>query len=286
MNVRRLKKRHWLPISFGLGLLVGYLHIAFGGFSPARSVTPSQFESMLLSPPLKVGNNFVRDVTIFPAKDGSNMVRFEVLTATAKPGEWEYIPRQMEAPIPYPPTANAPSTMVLSGADYTVVAYLKSLKQRMPKISYAFAWWASPAMTLGLWTTGSVLVVGLLFPMLVSLLIDSGFGAKTADRAYDLDRFVSEKCTDGIQPAGNDQSQLDQVISGLEEQLGRSSKTTAESKTQATSMSNSAPVSLATEDNSERIAPADQNTEEHFQGDFYPTALSTSKPRSASQTQT
>jgi len=143
---------------------------------------PGFFDSMVVHPP-------VRD-----APDGNWVTgvfhRKPDLTADGKieiPG-YKFLYR---APAPYVPKPNyllqpAPGLVADPKFDDTKAAeqfptikeYLDLLKAKYPtaNLPYAFAWYEVPRMVLLLWTGGTLLLVGGVWPVVLSLLTGAGFG--------------------------------------------------------------------------------------------------------------
>jgi len=212
----------------------------------------------------------LRNLVVYPphpAKnegDGKTTARQIVTGETASEshhdGHAVYVPFVMFSPIPF----DYNSKVGLPGADYSVRDLLDhrlEIGQRMTP--YRFAWWATTPMTIALWGGGSVVVIGGIWPMFITLLT-GGFGGKQkASALYDLDRFKSE--------ANQPQTTGMGTFAAGDDELQEASP----QPTQA-----SAPATVKKLD-TETLAPLHGRTDgpHHYQGEFYPVERAKTPPK-------
>ena len=273
MGLEDLKRWHWVLIGLLLGAALGYARVWLGDARPpAERVYVSQewFEQELRKPPESGLEAFPRVKDIEVRRDGGDngghVVSMQVLLRQDKHGlEWDYRGRVFRsAGAPYKPliaAAGAPP-----GPDYTVLDYLRDVSRADARVTFRYVWWDGPIATVALWTAGTVLVVGGVWPTVVSLLVGAGFGrAGTADSAYDLGRFKGETprpatASVGVSGMGPDGS----GAMGPDEDLvttGPPADTTPVAPVRA--LDGLEPVAAA---------PQGQQEEKDYRGEFYPVA--------------
>jgi len=75
----------------------------------------------------------------------------------------------------------------------TASDFLAAVKTIHPDVTYRYAWWRSPHYAYQLWTGGSVLIIGIIWPTLIQMMIKGGLGRPPrATDEYDLSRFKGE----------------------------------------------------------------------------------------------
>src|SRR5665213_75594 len=74
--------------------------------------------------------------------------------------------------------------------NYTVLDYLAFAKARDPRIGYRYAWWMGRGAILTIGAVGGLVVIGGIWPTVLSLLTGAGFGRLPREKeVYDLSRF-------------------------------------------------------------------------------------------------
>lgn len=111
--------------------------------------------------------------------------------------------------------------------DGSVMTYLQRLQGTEKKFQsdFHFAWWETRPATLALWTTGSFILIGCLWPLLVRVIVGAGFGpVRKAKTDYDLDRFKEVKSKPVVVkqgPTQDDEKKLSDLTAAMEEKLAK-----------------------------------------------------------------
>jgi hypothetical protein len=156
MNALRFTRWRWMLAGLAAGALLSFL---WRGADPAeglRSLSSAQFEKELMGAPLKSGAPFIRDVLVYPAADGANLVTFQRLVP-AREG-MTYVPACVIASIPYH-----------AGSDATIGAFLDRTAAKHPGAGYRYAWWATPWLSYAFWIGSALLVIGGGCPLLIGM---------------------------------------------------------------------------------------------------------------------
>jgi hypothetical protein len=199
MRVAALNRWHWVVIALAVGLTCG------GVWQSARNdlddgldrygallTSQRRFETALVS--RAEGLPMFKDIRVYPYRTRAAGGRREVVYVVA--GQyWDgrpvahdgkyiarYVPTCYLAATPYTPVgeppapdasgANAPATPGRQFA--TVLDYLADLRTTRG-VAYRYAWWWWAAEPLFLWTVGSLVLIGGLWPTLVNLLAYGSF---------------------------------------------------------------------------------------------------------------
>jgi hypothetical protein len=156
MNAARSNRWRWMLA----GLLAGgLLSLAWRSGSPGegrRSLSIAQFEKELMRQPLKSGAPFIRDVIVYPATEGANLVTFQRLVPSRE--GMSYVPACVVATIPYH-----------AESDQTIRAFLDRTAMKHPAVGYRYAWWATPWLSLGFWVAIAIVVIGRGCPLLIGM---------------------------------------------------------------------------------------------------------------------
>lgn len=104
---------------------------------------------------------------------------------------------------------------------YTVVDFLNDVRQRNTKLAFSYRSSWEPRRAYLYWTVGSLVAVGVAWPLLLKLLIGTGFGRAPAEPEYDLNRFKGglDRAKVVKPPPPDAEEQLEQHIKAFEEQL-------------------------------------------------------------------
>ncbi len=290
-DIEQVKRWHWIVIGLLLGLSLGYAYAASeaDGFTRGRTqISPMNFEQALHQRP-KQGKPWLTDIVVYPRRDGQ-LVQMNMLTNEDKtnsgPGEWVYRPYEMYAPKPYKPymtpqgrwpwrnnaQRQAPSP------DYTVLSYLQDVAKNNNRMSFRYGWWKEPRVTGALWTLGSVVVVGGIWPTVLKLLIGAGFGRKKEPEAeYDLDRFKSEEAAKAPVASAADDTKLRSRVEEIEQEL-MSNLRTAQAGGADQEGETAAPIrTLSAGPLAGGTIGAAPEKDRNYKGEFYPVAHPSTK---------
>jgi hypothetical protein len=157
----------------------------------------------------------------------------------------------------------------------TVMDYLSEVKARYPYVPYRFAWWRQPKAVWTIWCGSSILLIGVIWPILLQLLIKGGFG-RDIDAGVDLSKYGrGRKEEPKPEKAGITADDLAQM-KALEEKLMASlaaGKTDEDRQEEELEKQAAAAVAVKQlKGGTLETAPAaTQAAEEHeFRGEFYP----------------
>lgn len=189
MQIEDFKRWHWAVIGLAVGLLFG-LVFRLAGVEHNPEVPQARNAPGLLSlavmPDFKTGRPIVDDLVIHPLS--SEDARAQLVTFRMRQvyrlgdgttiTQWE--PRKVWTEVPH-------NAQHATFGDYVTSLKNKGLLEGAP---IQFAWWQQPMWGVLLYTLLGLLVIGGIWPAVLSALIGAGFGTKKeAKNDYDLDRF-------------------------------------------------------------------------------------------------
>ncbi len=169
----------------------------------------------------------------------------------------------------------------LTDPTYTVLDYLKEAAPGGQVPHYRFAWWVQPRATMALWAVGAVLLLGGIWPSVLTLLTGAGFGRPVPEADYDLDRFKGEpKPVVAATPANTLTDEDQEELAALEERIMAGLSADGELPDQNIPMTpTSAPstprmLTAAPEkpidEQEQPVAPTRSENHPAYQGEFYP----------------
>lgn len=196
MRAEDLSRTHWVIVGLLLGLVFSYVRLHIGQPDPTQTHTLANLERGLREPAIRGSDGedypWITNVLVYPpepiAADGAVsespqnlvLVTFDVQSAADK--QWQWTPAAIHLREPL-----VPPTRRVSGTDLTVRAYLDALGEETGKGRvYRYAWWAEPKWVYITWTAMSMLLVGGVWPLALSLLIGAGFGQRSEERKPSL----------------------------------------------------------------------------------------------------
>jgi hypothetical protein len=220
MHVQDLKRWHWVAIALVVGLALSYVWTSVEPSIP-RTMAPRTFEQLLVTPP-EQGRPWIANLTVHPPDEGVYIVTGEELTTQQGSKNGLYKPFQIVTRTPYVP-GGAGRAPAASGSNETILTYLDRVAAQHPHVRYRYAWERKPMWVYTFWTVGSLLLIGGVWPSLVSLLTGGGLGLTRDkdDNGYDLSRFSSTPEAGTAKPAATTAgaSQLASVEAELEQKL-------------------------------------------------------------------
>jgi hypothetical protein len=280
MDIQDFKRWHWIVISVVVGLVLAYTRTSMEPPRGPRSTKPPQFEAELIRPPLKSGESFVKNLTIYPPINGVYPVQFDLLVPTKDNKAWTYTPWYMDAETPYPAVVYSTGIREINGHPYTILDHLEHMQKTHPEnnIKFAFAWWATTQWVYILWTAGSVVLIGGIWPTILNLLLGAGFGPEKKDEdAYDLERFGKGK-TQGHEPVStkrevtaDDHAQMAELQSKLEQNLGGFGMQTDGERAVGTAVAATTVKKLDSKP-LEAVEIKKEEDDKDYKGEFYPVA--------------
>jgi hypothetical protein len=181
MDVENLKRWHWILLGSVVGLLATGARLAMlrqGSGRGDRTTSLYKFMDRVVRPPGPDGLPPVRNIVVYPEirlpganNERSSLVTCEILErASGKPVYKKY--------ACYTP-AGAATSSGPSVNGFAVREFLDATQQTYRHIHYRTAWWATPPMIIAIWGGGSLVLVGGVWPLMLSVLSRNGFGRKT-----------------------------------------------------------------------------------------------------------
>ena len=196
MRAEDLSRTHWVIVGLLLGLVFSYVRLHIGQPDPSQTHSLANLEREFFKPPTHGTDDkdypWVTNLLVYPPEpipaDGSAssspqnlvLVTFDVRSAAEKQWQWTPAAIHVREPLVAP-------TRRIGGADLTVRTYLDALGEETGKGRiYRYAWWAEPKWVYATWTAMSMLMVGGVWPMALSLLIGAGFGQRSDEKKPSL----------------------------------------------------------------------------------------------------
>jgi len=268
MNVQDLKRWHWLVISVVVGLALSYVWSSVEWDENLPTIGQRDFEAGLVIKFPTQGH--LDNVTVMPPQDGKYKVVAEQVRNTKTPGMVEFRPVAFMAATPY-------VAGQWRGGDEehpNVREYLKKAQSATPEIQFKYAWYRETWAIYTLWTGAAVLLIGGVWPSVVSLMVGAGLGLSREEKGpdYDLDRFKSEapKAGGRREPTPEEIAHMRQLEEELERKLEaqRLGMPIPEDEPQPAT-SAAAPRKL--DGGPLETVAADKPAEDHeYKGEFYP----------------
>jgi hypothetical protein len=252
--IQSIKRWQWIAMSLALGLVLSLLQRmprenwagAYG-----ESLTQRQFEDALVREYQAVRH--FRDLIVYPEQVqdvGGARKTVHIVAGKYFGGRLEmrngqqcaiWRPRCYIAEVPYQPMneRSAPAAAVrgflslLTGSpgramprppaadpNQTVLTYLNSLKEQ--GVRYRYAWWRDPRWATALWTGGSVVLIGLIWPTIVNLLVYGSIFRPREEKGIDLSKVRSTSAPAATRPGMTEQdlAAVARLESELESKLG------------------------------------------------------------------
>ncbi|MGN6503922.1 MAG: hypothetical protein ACTHM6_00010 [Tepidisphaeraceae bacterium] len=280
MAFQRWRWWQWMAVAIVVGGLLGFVfNMQDVDDASIQSVSPGQFIRKLQFR-TDQGKPIVTDIRVSPAmKDAAghvvNAVTFWELQKKKTTGTWEPVREwRFYAGVPFYTRAPRP--------DYSILDFLAEKKKDIPALDYSTRWWQVPRTMYLLCIGGSVLVIGVLWPMLLRALVRAGLGApEEVDAGIDLSR-VSSSSEDIPIPtraavSEEDRGKLDALNAALESNVAGmtigdskpaepASAAEVAKQEQAIRELPNAPLEHAP------AAAAPKPTDDDYKGEYYPVA--------------
>jgi hypothetical protein len=189
MQVQDFKRWHWLVIALGVGLALSYVWSSVEWDENLPTIGQREFEAGLTIAYPTQGH--LENVTVMPlGVDGAFKVVAEQVRNTKTPGVIDLRPVAFRADVPY-----KAGMWRGEGEEHpNVLEFLKKTKEVTPEVKFRYAWYRETWAIFMLWTGASVLLIGGVWPSVVSLMVGAGLGLQREEKGpdYDLSRFKSE----------------------------------------------------------------------------------------------
>lgn len=218
MAIQRVRLWQWIVIAVAVGGVLGMFLISADDFGNAGTLQATTFYQRLHAK-TDDGQPVIHDIVIYPAIQSANGRRVQRVTFMERrrnrdTNQWDDLPGDTVAEIPY--------RKDISDPDNRIGDFLKQRKEVMPELDYRFAWWRISGVEpvegtqaslvrgnipfdrelrwwqypRGAWIvlmTSSVLLIGLVWPLMIRGLVKLGFGLpeETQDTGVDLSKVSS-----------------------------------------------------------------------------------------------
>jgi hypothetical protein len=193
MGIEDFKRWHWIAIAVVVGLALGYV---WNNIESAnlRNSGHEQFVRLLGQKDEK-GKPIISRITIHPAEPNFEGKLINKVTyakrMNRRDGKGQEVVREMfYAEVPFVPGRLEPGQQV--DPNYTIGKFLDEFRKRDASIGYSGALLATRPASYALWTLGSIVTIGLLWPIVLNALIGAGYGRTRVEEKDDyFSRFSS-----------------------------------------------------------------------------------------------
>ena len=218
MHIEDLKRWHWAIVAVFIGLALSWVWSSVEWDENLPTIGQRDFELGLQIGQDKIGG--LLDVTVMPPIEGKYKVTASRIGSSQTAGVGLARPVAFMADTPY----KAGLWRGDGDSFANVLVYLKKLKETDANVKFSYAWYRETWAIYTLWTTASVLLIGGVWPSVISLMVGAGLGLQKQDKGpeYDLDRFKREpeKAKAGkAEPTAADLDHLRQLETELERKL-------------------------------------------------------------------
>jgi len=271
-HIQDLKRWHWVLIAIGVGLALSYVWSSVEWDENLPTIGQRDFEAGLVVKFPQQGH--LDNVTVMPpVQGGMYKIVAEQVRNTKTPGVVDLRPVAFVAESPY----KAGQWRGEGESFPNVIEYLKSVKQNEPDVSWKYAWYKQTWAIYALWTGASILLIGGVWPSIVSLMVGAGLGFKKEDKGpeYDLARFKGEEQKKpGARPetTAADMQHLHELEDELEKKLAaqRAGMPIPEDETVGAGANGSGQVRKLDGGPLESAGPQGPGEEHEYKGEFYP----------------
>src|SRR5205823_5006115 len=193
MHVQELKRWHWVVIALVVGVALSYVWSSVEWDENLPTIGQRDFEAGLTIKFPQAGH--LENVTVMPPEEGKYKVVAEQVRNTKTAGVVDLRPVAYMADTPYK------AGQWRGDADQynNVREYLKKTKEANADVSFKYAWYRETWAIYTLWLGASILLIGGVWPSVVSLMVGAGLGFTGEDKGpeYDLERFKAEQAKKG-----------------------------------------------------------------------------------------
>ncbi|HEX8323084.1 MAG TPA: hypothetical protein VF595_04145 [Tepidisphaeraceae bacterium] len=274
MGLQNWRWWQWLLASLLIGAAVGFALTRLDPDDPSIPSTSFAMMRAKLERRTETGASILTDIRVSPViMDHTDKpvqsVTFWERQRHKGTGRWDPT-MQFRTVTPVPLSKLSPR------ADFGVLDYLAERKKEIPSLDYRFQWWLVPRNVWLMSIGGSVLLVGLIWPVVLKLMIKLGLAEPPAERGADLSGVrttdSSTAMRSGSIVTADDRQKLAALNAELEANVaGMSVGVAADSPDRPAAAV--APVQLPTERPAEPSVPAvTPGKPEDFEGEFYPVA--------------
>ncbi|HZZ44279.1 MAG TPA: hypothetical protein VFE58_15195 [Tepidisphaeraceae bacterium] len=291
MSIANVKRWQWVAMSLVVGPMLAFMN-SLG--EPGAGLVPTsapEFEQNVLRHDVPGDLPRIKNIVVYPAEVGANGTPVYLVTLdeavfdSANKG-WNYKKSKFEADVPYVSyNGNGRHMTAIRTAhpdkSRTILTALNEIVAKNPTVKYQYAWWEEPKWSYGLWTAGSVLVIGGIWPVLLSLLVGAGLGPKVEEKEYDLERFGKSE-EEEVKPepvkkemSEEDRDKLTEQLDRLEKNIGSAAVMTDVPAPSGVMAAGPAPIRQLSGGPVEvAVGASKEDEDKEYKGEFYPVAKS------------
>ena len=189
MEIENLKRWHWIAAGIVVGLALAYVWSSVEPNRGRRGSADDLFRYAAMKDP-KSGRPIVSAVVVHPAEQGPhgmvNVVTYQKWMNDAKSKKAVSVNHWFVAEIPFVPPGQRPDGVA---PNFTISDQLKEVQKRAPQLAIKSGWWTTTPATFAIWTLGSIVVIGGLWPTLLNVIVGAGYGhpRRAAEKKLDAD---------------------------------------------------------------------------------------------------
>ena len=224
MAVQRWRWWQWLLVSLAVGALLGFVFTRLDVDDTSIATRDLRFFVRHLELRTDTGEPVVDGIKVSPAINdvrgkAIQNVTFWVRQKNKTTGTWDRT-------VQYQVRVGQPIFDKSSPVNFaTINDYLADQKAKLPSLDYRAAWWQAPNAIWALSLGGSVLVIGILWPMVIRLMVKLGLGMpeEEEEAGYDLSKVSSSSPvvnSTGVGVTAADRDQLESLNEQLEANVG------------------------------------------------------------------
>jgi hypothetical protein len=224
MGIEKIKSWQWMLIGALVGMALSYvwssnradlLDVSAAGDEPS-------FERDVQFQDPRSGKPLVSDITVYPPipsfQGPVNLVTYKRLAEDRRGRLW-WLDKHMIARIPFKPSD---PRLVSGEANLTIEKFLDELAAQHEFIHVHYAWWLEPRKSLAVGAVAGVVLIGVLWPSLLSLLAIGGL-APQREAAEKKPSLFSVRSTSATKSQSKltaaDELQLREVTAAYEQNL-------------------------------------------------------------------
>jgi hypothetical protein len=185
MRLERVSWGKWIALALAVGTVIAWLHVTVGQTAVVQTHAQVQFIAMLNRKPVSGGDGkeypWIKSILVYPAIDlmqpyakatsRKAQVTYQMLTAASK-GAWQYVPKSSLVDDPIDLGGKGPQPLMI---------YLAGVAKDRPWVSYRYAYWNEPRWTYTIWVGGSLLLLGVIWPLVLRRLAAAGYAGQEDD---------------------------------------------------------------------------------------------------------
>jgi hypothetical protein len=225
MGIENIKRWQWMLIGALVGVALAYTWTNNNeNVDVASAANPGSFERDVQFQDARSGKPLVSDIIIDPPVQSFqgpvNVVTYKRL-AQDRQGRLWWLDKHMVARIPFKPID---PRFASSDPNFTVEKFLAAQAAQHEFIHFHYAWWLEPGKSLIVGAVAGVVVIGILWPTLLSLLAAGGLAPQreASEKGSSLFSVRSSSTSSAKSPpkvSAADEQQLRDVTAAYERNL-------------------------------------------------------------------